>query len=174
MKHSVLIVSLVVVLFSCKEPEARRPKKHSVTNFYKEIIAQNKKLNALESKKIQEIIARDTVVNYKSSNNGFWYAYIQKDSIQTKVPKQNDLVTLTYNITTIFDQPIYNKTEVTYKVDKQDFIPGLQEGIKLMKEGEEIVFIIPSYLAYGVSGDENKIKINQPIKSTVKLNKIEQ
>ena len=56
-----------------------------------------------------------------------------------------------------------------YKVDKEDFIPALQDGIKLMKKGETIIFVIPSYRAFGVSGDGNKIGINQPIKSTVKL-----
>jgi FKBP-type peptidyl-prolyl cis-trans isomerase FkpA len=38
-----------------------------------------------------------------------------------------------------------------------------------MKIGEIITFVIPSYNAFGVSGDGNKIGVNQTIKSTVTL-----
>ena len=67
---------------------------------------------------------------------------------------------------------IYGKDELglkKYKVDKEDFISGLQSGIKLMKMGETIIFVIPSYNAFGISGDGNRIGINQSIKSTVTL-----
>ena len=173
MKHSCYILLVLLLVYSCKEPEARRPKKHSVTNFHKEVIAQYKKLNALEKDRIEYIISKDTIYKYKPSMNGFWYAYISKDSIGVNLsPKEGDLVTLEYDIATISNTLVYAKKEISYKVDKQDFIPGLQEGIKLMKEGEKISFIIPSYRAYGIVGDGNKVKINQPIKSTLKLIKI--
>jgi len=38
-----------------------------------------------------------------------------------------------------------------------------------MKVGETITFVIPSYSAFGITGDGNKIGINQSIKSTVTL-----
>ena len=56
-----------------------------------------------------------------------------------------------------------------YKVDEEDFIPGIQQGLKLMKIGETVKFIIPSFNAYDVVGDENKIGINKSIISTVTL-----
>mgnify|MGYP006000872543 FL=1 len=43
-----------------------------------------------------------------------------------------------------------------------------------MKIGETITFVIPSYRAFGLVGDENKIGINQTIKSTVTLKSIKQ
>jgi len=171
MKHSIYIL-LLLILFSCKEQQARRPKQNTVNNFYKEVLIQNKKLNALEKERLIKFISKDTVHNFKSSSHGFWYAYITKDTVNSKTPKQNDIVAIEYDIKTIANTLVYNKQEITYKVDKQDFIPGLEEGVKLMKEGEEVIFIIPSYTAYGVTGDGNKIKMNQPIKSIVKLNQI--
>ena len=38
-----------------------------------------------------------------------------------------------------------------------------------MKVGETIIFVIPSYNAFGISGDANKIGINKTIKSKVTL-----
>ena len=67
---------------------------------------------------------------------------------------------------------IYSKDELgmmKYRVDKEDLISALKVGIKLMKIGETIIFVIPSYSAFGISGDGNKIGINQSIISTVTL-----
>ena len=166
-----VIFFLVIVLsvISCKDSEARRPKKQGTTNFYKEVIAKNKQLNDLEKKRLENWISKDTINKYKASKNGFWYTYIVKDSINTAKPKAEDVVLLSYNISDINGNVIYEKKERTYKIDKEDFIPALQDGIKLMKKGEIITFVIPSYRAFGVAGDGNKVTINQPIKSTVTL-----
>ncbi len=56
-------------------------------------------------------------------------------------------------------------------VDKEELIAGLQDGFKLMKEGEVITFLFPSYKAYGYTGHD-KIKPNQPLIYTVQLLKI--
>lgn len=172
MKRSIFICISFLMLASCKEPEARRPKQHSTTNFYKELIEENKRINAIENKRIAQIITKDSTRSYTASSSGFWYTYIIKDSVNTTVPKANDVVTIKYNITSIDNVVLYPNEQIDYKVDKEDLIPALQDGIKLMKQGETITFVIPSYRAFGVTGDGKKIGINQPIKSTVTLVKI--
>ncbi len=168
-KYSVLFIISFLLFFSCKEQEARRPKQYSTNNFYKELIEKNKILNAQEKRFIESLISKDTLKVYKTSTLGFWYSYIKKDTLNSYTPKKDDLVTIKYNVTDINDNIIYKEQQMDYKVDKQDFIPGLQDGIKLMKKGEIITFVIPSYRAYGVTGDGIKIKGNQPIKSTITL-----
>ena len=42
-------------------------------------------------------------------------------------------------------------------IGKSNEISGLEEGILLMKEGDRAKFIIPSHLAFGLPGDEDKI-----------------
>lgn len=89
-----------------------------------------------------------------------------------QTPKLGDEVTFEYNITDLEGNVIYSKEELgimKYRIDKEDFIFALQLGIKLMKVGETIIFVIPSYNAFGISGDGEKIGINQSIKSTVTL-----
>ena len=86
--------------------------------------------------------------------------------------KKNDIVEISYEILDLNNQVIYSKEELgtkEYKVDREDFIPALQQGIKMMKKGETIKFVIPSYNAFGIVGDENKIGINQSIISIVTL-----
>ena len=156
-------------MVSCVTPEARRPKQHGTTNFYKEVLAKNKKLNALEKKAIESWIKKDTIRQFKTSANGLWYAYQNKDTVNILTPNSGDIAVIEYDIIDLFGNVIYPKQQKEYKVDKEDFISGLQDGIKLMKKGETITFIVPSYRAYGVTGDGNKIKGNQPIKSTITL-----
>jgi FKBP-type peptidyl-prolyl cis-trans isomerase len=47
---------------------------------------------------------------------------------------------------------------ITFQVGKSEIASGLQEGVKLMKEGDKAIFILPSHLAYGLSGDGDQIK----------------
>lgn len=171
MKHKTILFILIVLLVvvACEKPEARRPKQHGTTNFYNEVLKENKKLNALEKERLEKWISQDTIAEYKTSPHGFWYTYVTKDTLGLSSPKPEDVVLLSYSISDMSNGLIYERREKTYKVDKEDFIPALQEGVKLMKKGETITFVIPSYRAFGVTGDGNKIAVNQPIQSTVTL-----
>lgn len=169
MKRNLFFLVIFALFFSCKEPKARRPKQHSTTNFYKELIAENKKLNKRERRFLEQLILRDSNTVYKESQSGFWYTYVKKDTVKSLTPKKGDLVTIEFDVVDIQGNILYPNQQKEYKVDEQDFIPALQDGIKLMKQEETITFVVPSYRAYGVTGDGNKIGINQPIKSTIKL-----
>ena len=110
--------------------------------------------------------------SYISSPNGFWYRYIVKNDSDTVFPVKGDIVQVSYDLLDLNDQIIYSKETngiKEYVVDKEDFIPGLQYGIKLMKEGESMKFIIPSFNAFGVLGDEKKIGMNTSIISRITL-----
>lgn len=68
---------------------------------------------------------------------------------------------------------IYSEVELrpqVYRVDKQDIMVGLREGIKLMRKNEKVNFLFPSHIAYGYHGDNKKIGTNQPLLCTVTLN----
>jgi len=177
MKNSFVLIVCVLFLFSCAEQEARRPVTQKTATILSETIQQKKELIASENKFIEDYIAKDSINTYITSSFGFWYSYISKEENEMKTPKIGDEVELEYNITDIHNVVIYSKEELgikKYTIDKEDFIPGLQEGLKLMKVGETITFVIPSYRAFGLVGDENKIGINQTIKSTVTLLKIKE
>lgn len=167
---SIIFAILLIGLWACKKTEARYPKQHSTTSFYTELIAKNKQLIRLENKKIAAFLAQDNEKKYIISPNGFWYTYEKKDSLQlSEPPKTSDIVTLQIEIKDLNNNIIYPKEEKIYKVDKEDLIPALQDGIKLMRKDETITFVIPSHRAFGITGDGNKIKGNQPIKSIITL-----
>ncbi|MCG1037604.1 gliding motility-associated peptidyl-prolyl isomerase GldI [Polaribacter sargassicola] len=167
----VIIVSFFIL--GCTKTTPRKPINPKIsTTILKETVAETKRLNKKEEQKILNLIALDSTKKYSISSNGFWYTYINKVEENTPLPKLGDTVELQYNITDLEGNVIYSTEELgikEYKVDKEDFISALQVGIKLMKVGETITFVIPSYNAFGISGDRDRIGINQSIKSTVTL-----
>lgn len=173
MKNKYCILLLVLIGFSsCMKSEARRPVTKSKTYTLADTSEEMKKINRLEEAKIKTYIKNDSLTEYQSSSNGYWFTYILKSDDNSAKPEEGQLVELEYEIQDLNNNPIYTKEELglkTYKVDKEDFIPALQMGIKTMKKGEKIKFVIPSYNAFGVVGDENRIGINQSIISIVTL-----
>ncbi len=166
---------LVFLFSSCKTPEARKPVSIKSGSFIDESINRNKELASKEEARIQKIIDQDTLHKYITSKGGFWYFYNKKDTLPGNTPKFGDIVNFNYNIKDLNGNTIYSKKEldtITYYIDKEELFLGLREGIKLMKAGETITFLFPSYQAYGYYGDENKIGTNIPLMSKVTLNKI--
>lgn len=175
LKYSIALF-LLVVMVSCGGPEPRRPLKVKSGGFFKESVERSKKLLAQEEKMIQEIIQKDTLHEYKPSASGSWFYYEERNERAEYTPKTDDLVTMTYNVIGFDNDTIYSKADIgtlQYKVDKQELFPGLRNSVKLLKEGETATFLFPSSLAYGYHGDNKKIGINVPIKSTLSILKIE-
>jgi len=172
-----LIYLLCAVGFtSCGGPEPRRPVEVKSGSYFKASIERSKKLLAQEEKAIQEIIKADTLHDYKHSASGSWYHYEVKNEQAGYTPQADDLVTMTYDVVGFENDTLYSNADIgilKYKVDKQELFPGLRNGIKLLKEGETATFLFPSSLVYGYHGDNNKIGINVPVKSTVSILKIE-
>ncbi|MDY8137674.1 gliding motility-associated peptidyl-prolyl isomerase GldI [Aquimarina sp. 2201CG5-10] len=166
---------LFPLLFSCKTPDARRPVSTLSGSFIDESIVRNKKLAAREEAQIQKIIAEDTINNYIASKGGFWYYYKKQDTLQVETPQFGDVVNFNYNVKDLNGNFIYTKKEldtINYVIDKEELFLGLREGLKLMKPGEVVTFLFPSYQAYGYYGDDNKIGTNIPLISEVTLHKI--
>ena len=176
MKSNLFIILIFFCFISCSVPQARRPiNPKPSTTIFQDNIAATKKLFELEETEIYTYLEKDSLVTYETSPNGFWYTYIHKIIEDSATPQAGNTAVLLYDIRDLNDTILYSSEELgikNYRVDKEDFISGIQKGIKLMKVGETVIFVIPSYNAFGISGDGNKIGINKTIKSKVTLLKI--
>lgn len=175
MKKMILPLLGIVLMWSCKSPEARRPVTHKSGSYIDESIERNKKIVADEEAFIQQIIEEDTSNQYISSPHGFWYYYNKKDTAVAPTPEFGDIVEFDYDLRTLDGRTIYSDEDIptrTYAMDKEKLFSGLREGLKLMKAGETVTFLFPSHKAYGYYGDKNKIGRNVPVISTVTLHTI--
>lgn len=175
MKSSVAIIILVLSIFSCKSPEARKPILKKSGSFLKESADRNIELNQAEGERILEILSILPDSSYQSSESGFWYRYINKVEQDTIQPEFGDLVEYNMSIRNLDSSLIYSEKEMgarRYVMDKEELFTGLREGLKLMKPEETVIFYFPSQKAYGYYGDERRIGTNQPIICEVTLNSI--
>lgn len=171
----ILILILTVGVSSCKSPEARRPISQKSGSFIKISAERNKKLNAAESKQIENLIKKDSSKTYYSSESGFWYYYNTKIEKDTITPSFGDIVNFDYDVRDLNGNEIYSEDEIhprDYAMDQQEIFTGLREGLKLMKPGETVTFLFPSQKAYGYYGDKNKIGTNTPVICEVTVNSI--
>lgn len=175
MKYYNLLL-IIFVFIACKEPQARKPTSVKTGNFLETSIERTKKRLEKENDYILKYIKQDSTRNYINSNKGFWYTYIKQDSLKSITPRFSDKITYSYSVSDLNNNTIYNIDEIgtqTYFIDQEDdIIEGFRQGLKLIKESEEVKFIFPSQLAYGYRGDNHKININTPIVCTVTLHKI--
>ncbi|MCF7561068.1 gliding motility-associated peptidyl-prolyl isomerase GldI [Sabulilitoribacter multivorans] len=175
--NKLLILAIVLLAFSCKTPEARRPVSVKTGSFIDASVERNKKLNAREQSIIEKLLKQDKK-DYIASESGFWYYYNNKIDIDTlKTPAFGDIVNYNYNVKGLNGNLIYSTEDIktqTYTMDKEELFTGLREGLKLMKAGETVTFLFPSQKAYGYYGDENKISSNTPLICEVTINSITQ
>jgi gliding motility-associated peptidyl-prolyl isomerase len=175
MKHYIqktLLFMLLITLVSCKQQQARMPISRSSGTFMKESVARNKKLIAGEEGKIDSIIKSDPKVQYIASKKGYWYHYEQRNEQDTLRPKKGDIAEFDYEIMDFKGNVVYSEVELrpqTYRVDKQNIMMGLRDGIKLMRKNEKVTFLFPSHMAFGYHGDNKRIGSNQPLICTVTL-----
>ncbi len=175
MKNSISIIVFLVLLVSCVEPIPRRPVSHHSDSYMEKSVILNKKINAAEEAAIKKYIALDSLNTYLVSPDGFWYKYEHQINDEKPLPIRGDEIIFEYEILSLTDKILYSKKtlgKINYLVDKEDVTSGLQNGLKLMKEGEEAVFLFPSFKAFGFTGDQQKIRANQPLIYKVKLIKI--
>jgi len=166
---------LLFVAMGCQMPKARKPLNKSTNAFLQQSAQRNKLLLAAEQKRMAKVMESEKENSYLSSTKGFWYRYKTKNQNATNHPSKGDMTKFKYSISTLEGALLYDAAtlgSVTYQVDQEDLLPALREGIKIMKAGEVVVFLFPSYLCYSYQGDGDKVGINQPLRFEISLDTI--
>ena len=173
---SFAFLGMNLVTCCSQKQEPRRPISQTSGEFMKQSVERNKKLNQNEESLIAAIIKKDTANTYISSTKGYWYYYNQKNTTPQAKPVRGDVAIFDYEIKDLNNKIVYSQAELktqNYLVDKQDFMKGIQDGIKLMQKGEKVTFLFPSHMAFGYHGDDNRIGINQPLICTITLKDVQ-
>jgi FKBP-type peptidyl-prolyl cis-trans isomerase FkpA len=168
--RAVISVFIFVGFVSCGDPgrgHARKDADNSSLRAEK-LIHTNQQLLAQENAEIEEYITLKKLV-MKRTGTGLRYSI---DSLGNGIhPKTNQYVSVFYKVSLLNGEVCYSsdgKSEI-FRVDHDHVESGLHEGIKLMRVGDKAKFILPSHLAHGLTGDQNKIPPNAAIIYDIEL-----
>ena len=154
-----LFYSGMMLLFtSCGNDEVVPKSQNRVYQTYEEEkIAVNQEIVRREHADIA-LVAKRYHWNLTQTPTGLFYEILNKK--EGTSPKTKDVVKIKGKIYLQDKTEIYNDKVDGMKefvIDRSDDAVGLHELIKLMRQGEKSHAIIPSYLAYGISGDGEQI-----------------
>ena len=171
-----LLLLMTVFLVSCDGPEPRRPVQGKTDTFIEKSVIRNKQLLANEEAAIKQLIEQDSLHAYQQSGSGSWFFYTTQNPADSLGIAPDDMVTFTYALASLADEPIYTEEEIgvlTIRVDKDELFPGLREAIKVLRNKEAATFLFPSAMGYGYPGDQNKIGTNVPLRCRITILNVE-
>ena len=151
-----------------------KQEKKSLEDINEQLTNMNKKNVAVESKEIDEFIARHFFKTHKTGTGLRYQIYYNGKG---KLPVDHDTVTINYKVY-LFDGTLCYTTDTTgpvkFILGIGEQIKGLEEGVLLMASGDKARLIVPSHLGYGMQGDMNKVPPSSPLFYDVELLNISQ
>lgn len=172
---SLLIVAFTIPLLAtlscCKHHESNNTQQQPVNaNDYRDdMVRVNKILNEKEKEDIENYIKRHELV---METTGTGLRFNITNSGTGPLAHAEKVATIDYTISLLDGRQVYSSEELGRKkflIGKGGVEAGLEEGILMMKVGDKAKFILPSHLAYGLAGDDNKIPSRAPLVYTVEL-----
>jgi FKBP-type peptidyl-prolyl cis-trans isomerase FkpA len=121
------------------------------------LVGANRLLVKKDNEKIRAFIQRNSW-NMKQTPSGLWYMVIREGN--GKPARAGDMITLTYRLKLLDGTICYTSDSLGlkhFRIGQGGVESGLEEGVLLLKEGDSARFILPPYLAHGLTGDGNRI-----------------
>ena len=146
---------LLLIFFSCqnvheKNTSSVRPGKAEMEDFNRYLVQKDREriLNYIERKELK----------MTETPTGLWCQIIKPGT--GSFFTDGDNITLNYDCSLLDGSICYSSEKLGPKVlilGKTVMEPGMNEGLRLLKPGAEAIFIMPTFLAHGFTGDGKKI-----------------
>jgi len=170
MKYLFFLI-LILVFAACRETIKPTPP-ITEAQLQEPLIRVNKRLMQKESAEINSYIVRNKLT-MKQSGTGLRYFINEEGSGSYAGSGMH--ATVKYTVALLDGTPCYSSDSTgprTFTVDQDQIESGLHEGIKLMRKGDKAKFILPSHLAFGLVGDDDKIPGRSAVVYTIELTEL--
>ena len=176
MRKYLIVITIVLVLFSlaaCGDQKATG----SVVTSSEEVkedkdapyVEGNKNIMRRENEEMQMFIRR---YGWKMQRTPTGLYVEVLESGDGEFFKENDRVAMAYKTFLLSGEQIYSSDSSGVKVfmvNRSEEIDALHEAAQMLRPGAKARLVIPSYLAYGVAGDGDRIQGLQPIVMEVRV-----
>lgn len=157
--HTIYLgLSLVLALIGCNGcRENRHTQPISEAELRKELIEKNKSEHQEERKAIDAYIQQKGW-SMTETGTGLRYMITQKGT--GAQPKAGDQAVVAYTVKLMDGTVCYSATPAnpgTFLIGQDNVETGLHEAVLLMHVGDQATLILPSHLAFGLTGDSERI-----------------
>lgn len=172
-KNLLIIISVISLATSCGNEETPKRKK-DIAIPKDSMINRNKEWAIQEKAVIEDYVARKQW-NVITTGTGLKYIVYEKKDSNLPTAKDGQIVTVDYKIYLLEDDSLCYASEgipESFKVKMDNVESGLHEAMTYLREGEKAKVILPSWLAFGLIGDMDKIPPQSPLVYDIHLLKI--
>ncbi|MEI8271580.1 MAG: FKBP-type peptidyl-prolyl cis-trans isomerase [Paludibacter sp.] len=167
-KGKILLIAMFCVGFiSCikQSPQLPSNKVIVINTENAALLRINKSLTNKEDSLIRILAERKK--SFKKNNIGFWYRIFK--SGKGALVTDSAICSFDFQLSKLDEKQIQAGHKVII-IGKKQSVTGLEEGLKMMHKGDSATFIIPWYLAYGMTGDGGLIPPYTSLIYKLKLN----
>lgn len=162
---AIIGVATAALLFSCggETRHYNTPAPLVKDTLTEPLINTNKRLSESERRDIDNFVKRKGWPMTETGTGLRYSVYHRGDGPQVL---SGDLVSVNFEITLLNGQLCYSSEETgseEFVVDHDNVESGLHEAIQYLHVGDKAKIIIPSHLAFGLTGDSDKIPPLSPI-----------
>lgn len=163
-KSMIMVFALALISSSCENEPVNQPRTYTE----EELLEINRNMMTKESDRINAYVAKN---GWEMNQTSTGLRYDIYHHGHGAMPTTTMIATIAYSAY------LLDSTEVAstrrsgpkqFRIGHDDVISGLHEGITLLSVGDSARFVIPSHLAYGLTGD-NKIPPNSALLYDVTL-----
>lgn len=160
MYRSFLLLFLVTNLVGCSG-DVTQEKPQESSNLKEHLVEANRLFVESQAADIDAYLARHHL-KMSTSGTGLRYHLIKRTENVT-YPVPGDTVSIDYEVMLLDGTPCYKTSgsPIDFVVGKAEMPNGMEEAISMMSPGDSGIVILPSHLAYGFTGDGDKIPGNQ-------------
>lgn len=156
-------VAFPILIIACAKPQVHAPVGGVLSD--KDLnVSQNRSrsLNELERQQIQTWINQQEQPFYPMASN-YWTS--NKSLLTTEKRKDYERISYQYDIYDFDKVKLYENPKVNKDVylGKFEEIKAVDDALRYMKVGEETTLLVPSILAFGTYGDNDKIPNDMPL-----------
>jgi FKBP-type peptidyl-prolyl cis-trans isomerase len=155
MKATTWLIVVILFVNACKRNSQSRAYDQDGVN--ENLTKMNRAIVENESKEIDEFILRHSFQTFMTGTGLRYQVYIHG---QGNNPSIKDEVEINYRVFLLNGALCYSTDStgpVKFRLGSGEQLRGLEEGIMLMVPGDRAHLIVPSHLAFGMTGDQEKV-----------------
>jgi len=164
--NNIILVLLALLMMQCNQ-KSKHPMQGASPDEIREHLLESSRNSAQQEDQLIERFVSANKLSMIKTGTGLRYQITVADTTGADSILTEQHVRVNYRVSLLSGKTCYssekNGGSREFTVDKDDVESGLHEGIKLLKKGEHAIFILPSHLAHGFTGDQQCIPGNSPI-----------